>query len=201
LISLTGLERRALLILFKDFATLYNGSLLSARLGCSRMGALKLLRRLEAAGLVAAQSVGRTKVFRLTWRNDCCQTLLAFLLLDEAEGFRRWKEDFRELGRKAEILVFFGSAVSGEEKAHDVDLLVIAPAREKISSLVQRRQALMAKRLHVIRITREELVANLRDRNPAAIEILRTGIILFGQEKLIGVIQDVTGERPDAVVP
>ena len=62
MLSLTDKEREAMLILFKEFTAYYNANSISKVLGISRIGALKLLRRMEDAGVVNSQKIGKSIV-------------------------------------------------------------------------------------------------------------------------------------------
>src|SRR3989304_10574614 len=96
-------------------------------LGMSRFGAQKLLRSLESEGILSSQQIGRAIIYRPKVDDDYTRKLLIFLLADEARQHLRWQDEFSELGRKAEIVVLYGSVARDWEKAGDIDLLVVSP--------------------------------------------------------------------------
>src|SRR3989338_6177544 len=111
MVSLTDKERKALLILFKDFTAYYNANSISKLLGISRVGALMLFRRLEAQSLVVSQKIGKSIVYKLKLDDDYVKKLIAFLLADEANNFKRWKEEFKKLSGEGRIVMLFGSVL------------------------------------------------------------------------------------------
>lgn len=193
--SLTRKERKALLILFKDFTAYHNANSVSKVLGISRVGALKLFRRLEAEGLLASQKIGKSIVYRLRLDDDYVKKLIAFLLADEANNFKRWKEEFKELFRRGRIVMVFGSVLRNYERANDVDLLVASAKSEKeeVDKVLEGKAAILPKRLHAIKLTPAELEQNIRRKEEAVLDIVKTGVVLYGQDEYVEVLKNVTG--------
>ena len=200
---LTRNEQAALLTLFKDYATYHNANTLAKLLGMSRFGAQKLLRRLESEGVLSSQRIGRAIIYKPKADDDYTRKLLIFLLADEARRHLRWQDEFSELGRKAEILILYGSAARDWEKAGDIDLLVVCPqaASRAVGALVEKARGRLPKRLHAIRMTSGDLADNLKKKNKAALDIIRKGIVLYGQDALYGVILDVACGQAGGMVP
>lgn len=193
--SLTELEKKAALVLFKDFTAYYNANSLSKVLGMSRVGAMKILRKMEKGGLVSSQHIGKSIVYKLKLGDDYVRKLVAFLLADEANGFRRWKEEFKEMFREGCIVMLFGSAIANYEKARDIDLLIAAPGRDmrEIGKAIESRREILPKKLHAIKVTRGELESNIKRKDRVILGIIRKGIILHGQEEYVEVMKNVTG--------
>ncbi len=194
MVSLTEKEREALLILFKDFTAYHNANSVSKVLGISRVGALKLFRRLESQGLLASQKIGKSIVYKPKLNDDYVKKLIAFLLADEANNFKRWKEEFKELFRKGRIVMLFGSVLSDYEKANDVDLLVASAKSEKeeIDEILEKKADILPKRLHAIKLTAIELERNIKRKEAAILDIVKTGVILYGQDDYVEVLKNVT---------
>lgn len=191
--QLTLNEQKALLILFKDYAAHHNANTLAKQLGMSRFGVQKLLRRLKAEGFLTSQPIGRAVIFRLKVDEEYTKKLLTFLLADEAKQHLRWQDEFSKLGGEAQIVILYGSAVRNWEKASDIDILVVAPgaASRAVGVLLERAKERLPKRLHAIRMIRQDLIDNLKNKNTVALEIVRTGIVLYGQDELYEVVRDV----------
>ena len=49
------------------------------------------------------------------------------------------------------------------------------------------------KRIHAVKHTKKYLKHNIREGNKAVIDAIKNGIVVFGYEQFIKVIQDVTG--------
>ena len=192
--SLTDKEREALLILFKDFTAYYNANSISKVLDISRVGALMLFRRLEAQGLVVPQKIGKAIVYKLKLEDDYVKKLISFLLADEANKFKRWKEEFKGLTKRGRIVMLFGSVLRNYEKANDIDLLVASARadKEEIAKLLESKAEILPKRLHTIRLNAAELGSNIRRKEAAILDIVRTGIVLYGQDEYVEVLKNVT---------
>ncbi len=194
MVSLTEKEREALLILFKDFTAYHNANSISKVLGISRVGALKLFRRLEGHGLLASQKIGKSIVYKAKLNDDYVKKLIAFLLADEANNFKRWKEEFKELFRRGRIVVLFGSVLRNYEKANDIDLLVASAKSEKeeIDEVLKKKASILPKRLHAIQLTAVELERNIKRKGAAVLDIVKTGVVLCGQDDYVEVLSNVT---------
>ena len=51
---------------------------------------------------------------------------MAFLLADEANKFKRWKEEFRQLFKKDRIIMIYGSAIKNYAQARDIDIMAVS---------------------------------------------------------------------------
>ncbi len=193
MVSLTGKEREALLILFKGFTAYYNANSISKVLGISRVGALKMMRRMEADGLISSQKIGKSIVYKLRLDDDYVKKLISFLLADEANRFKRWKEEFKGLFNKGRIVMLFGSVLRNYEKANDIDLLVVSARPDKEADKVLAAKAeILPKRLHAIRLTASELESNVKRKEAAILDIVRTGVVIYGQDEYVEVLKNVT---------
>lgn len=197
MLSLTDKEREALLILFKDFTAYYNANSISKILGISRVGALKMFRRMEERSLVESQKIGKSIVYKLKLEDDYVKKLISFLLADEANGLKRWKEEFKGLFKKGRIVMLFGSVLRNYEKANDIDLLVASARadKEEIDKLLESKAEILPKRLHIIRLSASELESNIRRKEAAILDIVRTGIVLYGQDEYVEVLKNVTSSQ------
>src|SRR3990167_3949694 len=125
MVSLTQKERETLLILFKDFTAFYNANSISKLLGISHVGAQKIFKRLLGEGILKDQTIGKSIIYKLKLEDDYVCKLIAFLLADEANNFKRWKEEFKELFKKNRIIIIFGSTIRDYAHARDIDLMLV----------------------------------------------------------------------------
>ncbi len=195
MVLLTEIEKKALLILFKDFTAYFNANSSSKILRISRVGALKLFRRLEAHGLLKSQRIGKAIIYKLRLEDDYVKKLIAFLLADEANNFKRWKAEFKELYKEDRIVMIFGSVLRNYETANDIDLLIAAAIsdRPKIQQIVKSKAELLPKKLHTIQLTVPELEDNVRRREATILDIVKTGVVLYGQDEYVEVLKNVAG--------
>lgn len=195
MVILTEKEREALLILVKDFNTYYNANSLSKKLGITPTGVHKILNRLNEGGLTEMKLIGKSKIHKPKVDDEYKEKLLAFLLADEANSYKRWKEEFKELFKKGRVILMYGSAIKNYKSATDIDVMIIAKKNEfeDIRIKIKKIQELMPKRIHSIILTREEFINNLRNHNKAIVSIVKDAIVLYGQDEYIEGMKNVTG--------
>lgn len=195
MISLTEKERETLLRLFKDFTAYYNANSISKILGISHVGAQKIFKRLLKDGIVADKQMGKSITYKPRLEDDYVCKLIEFLLADEANSkFKRWKEEFKELFKKDRIVVLFGSTVKNYETARDIDVMIVIDKKDykEARKIINEKQELLPKRLHSIEITEQDLINNIKKRHEPIMDIVKNGIILYGQDKYVEVIKNVT---------
>lgn len=212
MMSLTKKEREVLLVLFKEVTAFYNANSISKILKISHVGAQKIFKRLLQENLVISKTIGKAITYKLNFNEAYVCQLIAFLLADEANSFKRWKEEFKELFKKGIIVLLFGSAVKDYAHAKDIDLMIVMenkiiepkPAgkpkqteqvkelNKELNKILKKKEEILPKKLHVIKLTYQDLSDNLKNRNTAMIDIVKNGIILHGQDKYVEMLKDVT---------
>ncbi len=194
MISLTEKERRALLILFKEFTTYYNANSISKVLGISHVGAQKIFKRLLRERILKDKQIGKSIIYKPRINDDYVCKLIAFLLADEANNFKRWKEEFKELFRKDGIVILFGSSAKDYAKAKDIDIMVVIKKDEfkEIKDIIKEKQELLPKKIHSIELTKSDLVRNIKQKKEAIIDIVKNGVVLYGQNEYVEVVKDFT---------
>lgn len=195
MLSLTEKEREIILILFKDFAAYYNANSISKMLKISHVGAQKIFKRLLKENLVKDQRIGKSIIYRLKLEDDYVCRLISFLLADEANSrFKRWKEEFKELFKEGRIIMLFGSAAKNYEAARDIDILLVIGKKDykEVKKIMNEKQKLLPKEIHSIEMTEEDLTNNIKKKQGAIMDIIRGAVILYGQDKYIGVMKNVS---------
>jgi len=197
---ITGNEMETLLLLLKDFDADYNANNLSKKLGITPMGALKILKKMERQKLLNAKQMGKAVFYKPDLDSNYTKTFLEFLeflLQKKAEEtksrVKRWVKELRTLQNNAEIGILFGSVLE-KESYNDVDLLIVLKQSQnsKINLLINEIRRINIKRIHVIKQTKEDLKQNIKKGDKVVLNAIKNGMVFFGYEKIIKVIQDVT---------
>jgi|SRR3989344_4114208 len=193
MIQLTKKERETLLILFKDFTSFYNANSISKILKISHVGAQKIFKRMLKENILTSRTIGKSIVYKLNFNNNYVGQLISFLLADEANNFNRWKEEFKELFKEGRIVMLFGSAIKDYAHAKDIDIMIVLDKKDAkvVESILVKKGRILPKKLHAIKLAREDLLNNLRKRQEAMINIVKNAIILYGYDKYTEVIKDV----------
>lgn len=192
--ALTKKERETLLILFKDYTTFYNANSISKVLGISHVGAQKIFKRLLQENLVISKTIGKSITYKLNFNNDYVSHLVSFLLADEANSFKRWKEEFKDLFKKDRIVVLFGSVVKDYAHARDIDLMMVIENKEvtEVNEILKKKEEILPKKLHSIKLNHHDLLENLKKKDKAFVDIIKNAVILYGQEKYVETLKNVS---------
>lgn len=194
MISLTEKEREALLILLKDFTAHYNANPLSKVLGISHVGCQKILKRLLKAEVITDERIGKAIIYEVRLEADYTTKLLSFLLADESnDKAKRWQEEFNPLFKRGRIVMLFGSILKNEKSARDIDMMLVIKKEDfkEIKKIIHEKQEVLPKKIHSIELTEQDLINNIKKKNPAIVDIIRNAIVLYGQDKYVEVMKNV----------
>ncbi len=194
MISLTKKERETMLILFKDITAFYNANSISKVLGISHVGAQKIFKRLLNESLLIDKKIGKSIIYKPKLDDDYASKLIAFLLADEANNFKRWKEEFRQLFKKDSIIMMYGSAIKNYAQARDIDIMAVIKKEEfkGVRDILKEKQELLPKKIHSIELTADDLLKNIRQKKKSVIDIIKNAVILYGQDKYVDIMKNVT---------
>ncbi len=195
MVNIAKKEKEILLCLFKDLANYHNASSLAKEVKISRVGAYKALKRLSISGLLKSRKLGKSLFYSLRLEDDFVKKTLELLLMEEVrKKARRWLAEFEELSKETEILILFGSILRAETKAHDVDLLIVLKLEnnKKVNKQLEKKNEISLKKIHPLKQTSEDLIKNIKKPDKVILSAIKTGIVLYGQEKLVELIKDVT---------
>src|SRR3989344_9570230 len=183
----TPLEKEIVLRLFKDFTVEYNASSVAKILNKTRAGAFKALHSLEQDSIVKGRNMGRARFYRINLEDEYARKNVETLLMEEAKNYTRWKDELSQLFGLANIVILFGSIIKNEEKANDIDLLLVFDIKNnsKINQFIKEKNQLLIKKLHPIKQTKGDLIKNIIKRDKVVIDAIRSGIVLHGHEKII----------------
>ncbi|MDO8656240.1 MAG: nucleotidyltransferase domain-containing protein [Nanoarchaeota archaeon] len=190
MLSLTTKERETLLILFKDYTSFYNANSISKVLKISHVGAQKIFKRLKKENLIVNTKIGKSIIYKLNLKEDYTKNLISFLLSDEAHNFKRWKEEFKELEQKGRIIMMFGSAIKNYAQAHDIDLMIVIEQKEikEIHAILKKKEEILPKKIHAIKLTKHDLLENIKKKDKAIVDIVKNAIILYGQDNYVEIM-------------
>lgn len=187
--AVTGNEMRAVLTLLKSPEILYNANSLSNDLDISAMGELKILKRLEAEGILKSRAIGKASIYWIK-DNRYTRSYVKFLLSKEAESsnslVKRWESEIRKL-KSADIAVLFGSVLKKKEP-RDIDVLLVTDQKrfEKLKKEVTELNEINPKKIHVIYQTFQDMVGNIKKEDPVILSAIK-GIVVLGEEKFFEV--------------
>ena len=194
MVTLTKKERETILLLFKDYTVFYNANSISKRLGISHVGAQKIFKRLLQENLVISKTIGKSIIYKLNFGNDYVTHILTFLLADEANKFKRWKEEFKEFFKEGRIVMLFGSVIKNYTHANDIDIIVVIKNNEirEVNAALKKKEEILPKKLHAIKLNHQDLLENLKNKNKAFVDIIKNAIVIYGYDTYAGLMKNVT---------
>lgn len=190
-------EKKIVLRLIKDFKIDYNPSSIAKVIKISRVGAFKALNKLEAEGIVKGKNMGKARFYKINLNDEYALRNVETLLLEEARQYKKWNEEFKELYQFIDILIIFGSIIKNEEKAKDIDILIIFNKlnNNKINDFIKNKNEILTRNIHPIKQTITDLNENIRNSDRVILNALSEGVVLHGTSKLVELIKDVSSKK------
>ncbi len=189
---MASLEKSTLLRIFKDFSKIHTVTSIAKELKISRVGTWKILKRLEADKLITLSPIGKGKtsavIAKINFENEVTDKYIALCLTEETSEQRRWQVNFKELKEKASFSILYGSILIDQKHANDIDIVTVVQDRtrfKKIHAIIDKVQHSQIKKIHAINFNEEEFRQELEKPNHAFVDAVKTGTLLFGQEKFI----------------
>jgi predicted nucleotidyltransferase len=168
----------------------------------------RLLKDLEKEKAVISKREANSIFYKLNFKNPFSRKLCELISLDKRSIFMRGNPDIaslvKDLKEKLRIdiksLVLFGSAAREEEKPRDVDILLIFPngteLKKEIKEVernIKEIEKIHTKKISPLYMTKEDFVKNLRKGNPTAVNIVKEGIIIDGEESFWKCVGELSG--------
>ena len=183
-----------MLKIFKDFSRAYNANSISKEINISSRGCLKILKHLEKEHLVISRKLGKAIFYKINLQDLYARKIIEILLIKEArDKAQRWIDEVKEVFIYIEVAIIFGSIIKNPTHANDIDVLFVYEKKQhkNVSDFITSKNKVLLKKIHDIPQTIKDLKENLKN-NPAIIDAIRTGYVLYGQDKITEAIKDVT---------
>jgi hypothetical protein len=191
-------RKRMLLFLLKDFSSRHTVTSIADMVGVSRVGAWKTLKEMDSEKLIilSPAGTGRTSTFTvaLNWGNVLTRKNLETYLIEDAIKNRRWQENFERLGKISSFLIIYGSILHSPKEANDIDIMCVVARKSAFRAIedgINIIQKTQLKRIHPLNLTEDEFSSELKKPNPVFIDAVRKGIVLFGQDNFVRVMEGV----------
>jgi len=192
-VAITKNEARVVNFLLRNFSRIYNINQIAREMALSPRGAFKILKKLEKSKILLSQKIGNNLIYKINFENDVSLDVCQFVLAEKEATLyiQTWINDFQSLRELTEMAILFGSILTKEKQAHDVDLLVVFPKENlpQVQEQIKKINQIKSKKLHAIVQTREDLLNNIQKRDSALLEEIRTGLVLWGRNILVEAIK------------
>ncbi len=184
-------------LLLRNPFEIYNVNQISKKLKISIGSAHKIVKTLEAKEILKTQRLGNAIYYKLNFLNKEAQKLCELILLED-KGRRLadnsiakvYTHDIEQF--KAKLTILFGSILTKKRGANDVDVLFIVDKVDvaEVSKFCLSLSKLKTKPVVPLIMTLMDFKSKLKKRDKVILEIIRTGIILSGEEVFVGSLGD-----------
>lgn len=191
--SITDNEMMFVLSIFKSPKTQYNANSLAQLLGMTRMGALKIARKLEQERIISSQKLGQARFYRINLDNDYARQYLSFLLKMEAEQahpyIKAWISEIRKI-KSADAAILFGSVLRKHKEAGDIDVMLITGQKKfkKLKMEIEEIDEINTKKIHPMYQTKEDFTRNIKNGDKPLLDAVK-GICVFGESMIMELMQ------------
>lgn len=194
MVSLTENEARAIDFLIRNFSQDYNINQLSRELKLSPRGIFKILKKLESENYLISKKQGNNLFYHINYESEEALDACKFVLSErKAIPFIKVQiNDLIKLRKLTKIAVLFGSALTKDKEAKDIDVVVVFKEKEfsKVEKAIGEINSIKHKKIHAIYQTEEDLADNIRKRDKILLSAIKTGIVLWGRDSFLEAIKN-----------
>ena len=193
MVAITGNEAKVVNFLLRNFSSDYNINQIAKEVKLSPRGAFKILKKLGSNKILISQKVGNNVIYKINFENDVSLDICQFVLAEKETTpyIQTWINDLQSLRALTDMAILFGSILTKEKQANDVDILLVFPKENlaQVQEQIKKINKIKSKKNHAIVQTKEDLLNNVKKRDSALLEEIRTGMILWGRNILVEAIK------------
>lgn len=191
---LTDNEKKVLKLLFTAFDEDYSINNIAKRCKLSPNGAARILNKFEKQDILKPKNIANIKSYKINFENEKTVIILELTLIPKLEKRIKYRlDDLNELKEITKTCIIFGSYTNMSKKPNDLDVLFVLDKNnfEKYKKKLSDLREIIPVKIHDILQTEEDLKHNIIQKDKIILDILKTGIILWGQKTIVEVIKDV----------
>jgi hypothetical protein len=190
---ITKNESKVLRMLLMAFGEDYSINYISKECNLAPNGAMKILRKFERLGVLRVKKVANISSYKINFDNPRTKSMLELALIPEIAGRVKFRmEDLILLKEITEICIIFGSYIEEKKNPNDLDIFFVIKEKnfEEYNELSKKIYKTIPVKVQDVLQTEEDLRKNIVKHDNVIIEIFRKGVILWGQDKLIKLIEN-----------
>ena len=191
--EITKAEMDIVLKLVKSPEVDYNANNLAKVVGITAMGALKILKRLEAESILKSKKIGKAVIYRVNTESSYARRYVELILSRESlhanPPVKRWIEELRKI-KNVDIIVLFGSVLE-KSNPNDIDVLLITDQKRfpKLQQEIKELNEINIKKIHPMYQTYHDIIKNIKRRDNPLLNAIK-GIIVIGEEKFMEIYNE-----------
>jgi len=197
MVSLTENEARTIEFLIRNFFRDCNINQLAKELNVSPGGMFKILRKLGKQGFLTEKRMGNNVFYNINYQSQDALDACKFALTEKKTTpyIRAWIKDLESLKPETELAILFGSILKKDKGARDTDVLLVFEKKSlrDVEKRISEINRVKSKKIHAVYQTKNDLTRNIKKRDRAILEEIRTGIVLWGRDFLVEAIKHGQG--------
>jgi len=170
---------------------LKNINQISKELKISVGSGFKILKELEKKEFILMESLGNAKYYKINFGNSEVVKILELILIEETRELRGYSGIYAKEFEKFDcpLIILFGSILRAN-KFNDVDVLFVGCSVKKVSKFCLEISKIKSKPVVPLILTKEDLIGELKKKKDSILEVVKTGVILNGEDIFIEVIKN-----------
>ena len=191
--GITEKEISAALQIVKSPEIMYNANNLAKVLDITPMGCLKILKRLEKAGILKSRQIGKSFIYRVSYENEYAHKYISLALsresIQSSNLVRRWVTELKKV-KNADIAILFGSVLK-KKQPKDIDVLFVTDQKrfKKLKQEIKELNQINVKKIHPMYQSFEDIIKNIQKRDCPLLNAIK-GVIVFGDNKFLEVYNE-----------
>lgn len=158
-------------------------------------GAYNILKKFERADVLKFNNIGKIKAYKINFSNPLTANYLRVALTDERINEAKIKvrvNDFKEIKKVCSAAIIFGSYITDKKVPNDIDILFIfdKPNFNNYKKELEKIKEIIPYKIHDIIQTQEDIVSSLRKQDKVIINVVRTGLVLWGHDIVVESIKN-----------
>ena len=185
--------------LVRNIPNRFNVNQIARELRISVGSAYKILKSLEKKGVLISQKIGNGIYYALNLDNKEAGNISELVLMESRnKSFSKnphasvYAKDLKDAEKLSKAIILFGSILDTKD-ANDVDVLfIIDKGKSKaVEDFCMKLSNLRPKRVNPLFMTLADFKGNIKKQDKVIANILKKGIILFGEDVIINTLRAV----------
>lgn len=154
--------------------------------------AFKILKELDKNKIIAKKEISNASHYKLNFDNPETIKLSELLLLAEKRNLKGHAKVYADeiiKFKKAEMIIIFGSILTGKE-FNDVDVLFITGQTKKVTDFCLEISQVRTKPVVPLIMKKKDLIKAIKQRKEAIMGLIKEGIVLKGESTFVEMIKN-----------
>jgi DNA-binding Lrp family transcriptional regulator len=190
---ITKNESKVLRMVLMAFEEDYSINHIAKQCNLTPNGTLKILKKFESLGVLKLKKVANINSYKINFTDNKTKSILELSLIPEISGKLKFRmEDLKPLKDISEICIIFGTYIDEKKQPNDLDIFFVIKEEDfdKYKTLSRKIYQTIPIKVQDVLQTKKDLNKNILKKDKVIMEIFRKGVILWGYDKAIKIIEN-----------